>query len=241
VGAEAAPGRFKRLRGRGVGSKLGLSSAFSCRSTTACARWAVEVQEGLVKRFGWLVSGVAMSAALLFAAPSALAQAAPEAPAAMASARVVPDYRLGAGDKIRVIVYGEDALSKEFFVSSAGNVSLPLIGDVSAVGRTVGEFQAAVADKLRDGYLTDPKVSVEVLNYRPFYILGEVNRPGEYPYTSALTVMNAVATAQGFTYRADQKKVFVRRADETKEEAYPLTSTTMVAPGDTIRIGERFF
>lgn len=195
-----------------------------------------------MKRFGWLISGVAVSAALLISAPTALAQAPAAAePAVEAPVRVVPEYHLGAGDKIRVIVYGEDQLSKEFFVSSAGNVSLPLIGDVSAVGKTVGEFQDAVAAKLRDGYLKDPKVSVEVLNYRPFYILGEVNRPGEYPYTSSLTVMNAVATAQGFTYRADQKKVYVRRADEAREEAYPLTSTTPVAPGDTIRIGERFF
>lgn len=195
-----------------------------------------------MKRFGWLISGVAVSAALLISAPTAVAQTPAAAePAVEATARIVPDYRLGAGDKIRVIVYGEDQLTGEFFISGAGNVSLPLIGDVSAVGRTVGEFQTAVAAKLSDGYLKEPKVSVEVLNYRPFYILGEVNRPGEYPYTSSLTVMNAVATAQGFTYRADQKKVYVRRAQETREEAYPLTSTTPVAPGDTIRIGERFF
>ncbi|MFN3523127.1 MAG: polysaccharide biosynthesis/export family protein [Phenylobacterium sp.] len=195
-----------------------------------------------MKRFGSLIVGLAACAALLIGAPAAFAQApsatelAPEAPQ-----RVLPDYHMGAGDKIRVIVYGEEALSNEYFVSSAGNVSMPLIGEVAAVGRTVGEFQEAVAARLRDGYLKEPRVSVEVLNYRPFYILGEVNRPGEYPYTSALTVMNAVATAQGFTYRADQKKVYVRRADETKEEVYPLTSTTPVAPGDTIRIGERFF
>lgn len=194
-----------------------------------------------MKRFDWLIGGVAMATVLVASAPTlAIAQDAPPA-AAEGAQRTIPGYRLGAGDKVRVIVFGEDALSKEFFVSGSGNISLPLIGEVSAIGLTIGQLQDAIAAKLSDGYLKDPKVSAEVLNYRPFYILGEVNRPGEYPYTSNLTVMNAVATAQGFTYRADQKKVFVRRAEEVKEQAYPLTSTTLVAPGDTIRIGERFF
>ncbi len=82
---------------------------------------------------------------------------------------------------------------------------------------------------------------MEVLNYRPFYILGEVNKPGEYPYTNGLTVMNAVATAEGFTYRANTKRVFIKRADTSEEQEYPLNSTTPVAPGDTIRVAERFF
>ncbi len=80
-----------------------------------------------------------------------------------------------------------------------------------------------------------------MLNYRPFYILGEVNKPGEYPYTNGLTVLNAVATANGFTYRANKEKVFIKRADGGEEETFPLVPATQVAPGDTIRIGERFF
>jgi polysaccharide export outer membrane protein len=84
-------------------------------------------------------------------------------------------------------------------------------------------------------------VSAEVLNYRPFYILGEVNKPGEYPYTNNLTVLNAVATAEGFTYRADTRRVYIKRTDSAAEQAYPLNAVTQVAPGDTIRIGERFF
>lgn len=106
---------------------------------------------------------------------------------------------------------------------------------------TVRDFQTKVTTALADGYIRDPRVSAEVLNYRPFYILGEVNKPGEYPYTNGLTVLNAVATAGGFTYRANTKSVFIRRANEASEKAYPLSSVPAVAPGDTIRVAERFF
>lgn len=153
---------------------------------------------------------------------------------------VQPEYELGSGDKIRVNVFGEDTLSGEYLVNGAGRVALPLIGEVPAVGLTVGQFSDAVAARLRDGYINEPRVSAEVLNYRPFYILGEVGSPGTYPYTNELTVLNAVATAGGFSYRADQRRVFIRRAGESVEREVPLTTTTVVSPGDTIRIGERF-
>ena len=158
-----------------------------------------------------------------------------------AEVRVIPDYRLGSGDKIRVITFGEEALTGEFFVGGSGNVSLPLIGEVRAEGLSIPEFQAAVETSLKDGYLKDPRVSVEVLNYRPFYILGEVETPGEYPYTNGLSVLNAVATAGGFTYRANTRRVFIKRTDSGEEREYPLSPLTPVAPGDTIRITERFF
>lgn len=152
------------------------------------------------------------------------------------------DYKLGAGDKVRVIVYGETDMSGEFLVpSDKGMISFPLIGDVQAGGLDVGQLQDEIEAKLRDGYLKDPRVSIEVLNYRPFYILGEVTKPGQYPYTTGLTVLNAVATANGFTYRADTKHVFVRHANDATDMELPLTSETPVAPGDTIRIKERFF
>ena len=155
---------------------------------------------------------------------------------------VEKDYRLGAADKVRVIVFGEESLTGEFLVPGGnGVIAFPLIGDVQAGGLTVTQLQAEIETKLRDGYLKDPHVSIEVLNYRPFYILGEVTKPGEYPYTNGLTVLNAVATANGFTYRADTRHVLIKRANESREEEYPLTSMTPVAPGDTIRIKERFF
>ena len=157
------------------------------------------------------------------------------------SAAEIPAYRLGPGDKIRMITFDEASLTGEFDVSGSGTVALPLIGEVKAAGLTTTEFAAAVETALKDGYLKNPQVSVEILNYRPFYILGEVSKPGEYPYTNGLTVLNAVATANGFTYRADMKHVYIRRANDTIEHKYDLTSNTAVAPGDTIRIGERYF
>lgn len=155
--------------------------------------------------------------------------------------RVLDEYRLGAGDRVRVTVFGEPSLTGEFQVSSAGMISLPLVGDLNAADLTVAEFQRSVETSLRNGYLLDPRVSAEVLTYRPFFILGEVQSPGTYPYAAGLTVLNAVATAGGFTYRANTNRVFIRRAGASSEENYPLTSRTRVAPGDTIRIGERLF
>lgn len=150
-------------------------------------------------------------------------------------------YTLGAGDRIRLTVFGEDELSGEFAVDGSGHVSLPLIGEVLVRDMTVREFQKAVETALLDGFLKDPRVSAEVISHRPFYILGEVKRPGTYPYQSGLTVLNAVATAEGFTYRANERFVFIRREGETDERKYPLTSSTPVRPGDTIRVSERFF
>jgi polysaccharide export outer membrane protein len=153
----------------------------------------------------------------------------------------VEDYQLGAGDKLRVIVYNEPQLSGEFQVAANGALAVPLIGDVAAAGRTPSSIAAEVQTKLGDGYLRDPRVSVEVLTYRPYYILGEVKTPGQYPYSSGLTVMNAIATAEGFTARSGRKTVFIRRAGSTEEKAYPLTPELRVSPGDTIRLGERYF
>ena len=152
------------------------------------------------------------------------------------------DYKLGAGDKVRIIVFGEGDLTGEFAVpGGAGTIAFPLIGDIQAGGLTVGQLQDQLVLKLKDGYLKEPHVSIEVLNYRPFYILGEVTKPGEYPYTNGLTVLNAVATANGFTYRADTRHVFIKRASDPIEHEYSLSNSTPVQPGDTIRIRERFF
>ncbi len=158
-----------------------------------------------------------------------------------ASDREGYEYRLGAADKVRITVFGEQDLTGEFLVSGAGRISMPLIGEVPAVGLTVAELQTAIEAKLADGYMKMPRVSAEVLNYRPFYILGEVKKPGEYPYTNKLTVLKAVATAEGFTYRANTRRVFIKRAEAADEAEFPLNQETEVEPGDTIRIAERFF
>jgi polysaccharide export outer membrane protein len=151
------------------------------------------------------------------------------------------DYRLDAGDKLRLTVFGEVSLSGDYVVGATGRMALPLIGEINAKGQTTTEVEKLIETKLKDGYLRDPRVSLEVITYRPFYILGEVNRPGEYPYTADLTVVKAVATANGFTYRANKNRVFIKHVGETEEKPYPAESTTIVAPGDTIRVAERFF
>jgi len=191
-----------------------------------------------MRRFSMLAAMLAAGLAILLGAVAAPAFAAEEP----AASRVIPEYHLGANDKIRVITFGEESLTGEFFIGGSGKVSLPLIGEVQAAGLSVSQFQKEVEEALKAGeFLKDPHISVEVLTYRPFYILGEVTKPGEYPYSNGLTVMNAVATANGFTYRANTKRVFIKRADSNTEQEFPLTSTIPVAPGDTIRIAERFF
>lgn len=151
------------------------------------------------------------------------------------------DYKLGVSDKVRVIVYNEPTLSGEFAVSAAGTLAFPLIGEVTAFNKTTQQIADDVQKKLADGYLNDPKVSIEVITYRPYFILGEIKTPGQYPYTNNLTVLNAIATAAGFTPRADRKIVYIRRSGEESERPYRLTPGVRVYPGDTIRLAERFF
>ena len=151
------------------------------------------------------------------------------------------DYKLGVADKVRIIVFNEETLSGEFTVSDGGTLSLPLIGEVTAIGRSPREITKDIEAKLADGYLREPRVSLDVLTYRPFYILGEVTKPGEYPYSNRLTVVNAVARAEGFTYRANKRKIFIKRFGESVERQIKLTPDLQVFPGDTVRIGERFF
>lgn len=150
-------------------------------------------------------------------------------------------YTLGPGDRLSIITFDEPQLTGNFYVGANGTVSLPWIGDVPAQGHTEGELRADIEARLKDGYILNPKVSLQVLTFRPFYILGEVNRPGEYPYVSGLTVMSAVATAQGFTYRANKKRVTIKRVGEPSELTLRLSPTTEVRAGDTIRISERYF
>ncbi|ARS26158.1 polysaccharide biosynthesis/export family protein [Sphingomonas sp. KC8] len=149
-------------------------------------------------------------------------------------------YRLGIDDKLRVVVYGETQLTGEYVIGSEGTVALPLIGAVKAAGLTVAEFQGAITQAYGTSYIADPKISVDIVAYRPFYILGEVNKAGQYPYRIGMSVLRAVATAEGFSYRANKKKVAIQGADGV-ERIVPLTPQTPVQPGDTIRILERYF
>lgn len=173
------------------------------------------------------------------AAPSVVVPGAAAAlPAPVASSA---DYILGVGDKVRLTVYGEDDLSGEYEVGSTGVVALPLIGSIRAAGFSLHQFEQAVRAKLSEGYLRDPRVNVQVNNYRPFFILGEVSKPGSYPYVNGMTVLNAVALAGGYTYRSDKSGILVVRANDPTKKEQPAAEDASVMPGDIVRVPERFF
>lgn len=177
---------------------------------------------------------------LLFAAGVSAAFAV-EPPTGTAAAKAVESYTLGSGDKIRLIVFGEEDLSGEFVVDDAGFVRLPLIGQIAAAGRTVRQLEGDIASKLGAQYLKDPRISIEVVNYRPFYIIGEVNKPGEYPFVAGMSVMNAVAMAGGYTYRANESSVYIKRKGSAEEEKFPADDSTKLTPGDIVNVVERWF
>jgi protein involved in polysaccharide export with SLBB domain len=147
-------------------------------------------------------------------------------------------YRLGTGDRVRMLVYNEPKLSGEFDVDGSGYAALPLIGEVEVRGLTLREFEARVQERLSN-YLVDPRVSAEVTNFRPFYVIGDVNSPGRLPYAEGLTVQNAIARAGGYTVWADQTRVIIDR--EGRDELLEARDLRRfrVMPGDTIRVPQR--
>jgi protein involved in polysaccharide export with SLBB domain len=146
------------------------------------------------------------------------------------------DYVLAPNDRVRLMVFGEADLSGEFVIDSAGMASLPLVGEVPAAGMNLRTFQREVERRLKNGYLVDPRVSAQILNFRPIFVLGEVKIPGEHPFASGLTLLNAVAQAGGFTPLANTQRVFVRREGSPEEEELVVRSGVPVMPGDTVRI-----
>ena len=162
-------------------------------------------------------------------------------------AAVVPDaiqatssaYTLGAGDKVKITVYGEEDLTGEFEIDGTGRLSFPLIGEIPAGGKSARDVEKLIADKLNTGYIVSPRVNVEILNFRPFFILGEVNKPGSYPYVNDMSVISAVALAGGYTARAKTGTVYLKTAGTTEETT--VTEDAKIQPGDVIRVDERFF
>lgn len=153
----------------------------------------------------------------------------------------IAGYKLGSGDEVKVTVYGEPDLSGSFVVDGQGAISMSLIGQVEVVNLSLTDTSRLLETRLKEGWLKGPKVSTELVKGRPYYILGEVNRPGEFPFVSGLTVMNAIASAGDFTYRADRGRILIKSSDSPNEREVELTPTTVVRPGDTIRVRERFF
>jgi polysaccharide biosynthesis/export protein len=147
------------------------------------------------------------------------------------------NYRLGAGDKLHIQVLGAEDLTGDYAVADNGTINSPLIGDVKAGGLTRSQLEREMEKKLAEGYIKHPHVSVSILTYRPFYIYGEVTKPGEYPYASGMRVMSAVATAGGYTYRANENYVVVTR-DGVQRKAPP---NAPIQPDDVIKVPERYF
>ncbi len=150
--------------------------------------------------------------------------------------------KLQAGDKIKVTVFGEDKLTGEYDIDPGGSVSLPLAGTVQAAGLTKQELEQLLSKKLSSGnYLKNPKVTVDIATFRPFYVLGEVEKPGEYQYRGGLNVLSAIAVAGGSTYRASRSRVLIQRVGEQGFSEYDMSPAIPIYPGDLIRVPERYF
>lgn len=185
------------------------------------------------------ILSVVLSVLLLFTPFTS--HAADDADQSTDALHVTEAYKLGTGDRLRITVFGEEDLTGEFDIDGTGVVAFPLIGNTLAAGVDVRALEKRIEDKLSDGYLMNPRVSIEVMNFRPFFILGEVNEPGSYPYVNGLTVINAVALAGGFTHRARTDTVIITRGKGEKKEEIEAGEDALVLPGDSIRVKERFF
>ncbi len=155
--------------------------------------------------------------------------------------RSTADYRLGPNDRTRIIVYGQPTLTGEFVLDGNGVLAFPLIGNVDARGMTPSELQRTIAAKLDKEWVNNPSVSVEVSSRRPFYVVGEVQKPGSYPYVTDLSVLNAIATAGGQTYRANMGNFYIKRKQDGRVVRVLATQESQLQPGDTVVVRERFF
>ena len=171
---------------------------------------------------------------------TATADAAPAAGPGQGTVVHDAGYRLGSGDHVRIVVFGQADLTGEYNVDGAGMLAFPLIGSIPAGGHTADELSKEIISRLRPNYLKNPSVSVEVLAYRPFYVVGEVKTPGSYPYVSGMTILNAVALAGGFTYRAREDAFYIQRGN-AKPARIAAEPDTPVEPGDVITVRERYF
>jgi polysaccharide export outer membrane protein len=186
----------------------------------------------------WLVLGsVSYAAAQSFETAANV----PNVQGEQAALNIDNSYAIGPGDTLRITVFGEADLTGDYIVATNGSLAFPLFGEIAIAGLTPQQLSDAIATRLRDGYLREPRVATAVTSYRPFYILGEVQEPGTYPYAPGLDAMSAVAVAGGFTYRANRGHIFIRRLGEQTEQRHSLNDRVIIRPGDTVRIGERFF
>jgi polysaccharide export outer membrane protein len=175
------------------------------------------------------------------AVPAPVVVAAPVAYVEPMPVRYDAAYHLDAGDRLRVVVYGQEGLTNTYAVSAGGSITMPLIGSVPARGRTTAGLAVAISAKLRAGFIREPSVAVEIEAYRPFFILGEVAAPGQYPYVPNMTVESAVAIAGGFSPRARRDSVTVTHTDASGTARLIVPPGSPISPGDTVLVSERWF
>ena len=173
--------------------------------------------------------------------PGVYAAPVPVAYAAAAPVRYDAAYHLDAGDRLRVVVYGQEGLTNTYAIDAGGSITMPLIGSVPARGRTPAGLAAEISGRLRNGFIRDPSVAVEIEAYRPFFILGEVAAPGQYPYVPNMTAESAVAIAGGFSPRAKRDSVTLTHTDASGTGRFVVPPGTPISPGDTVLVGERWF
>ena len=163
-----------------------------------------------------------------------------------ASAQVansIPQYLLGSGDRLSIVFFGKHVgdLSGEYEIDGAGLIPMPLVGSIRVQGLTVSEAEAAIKAAYQPDYVKDPRISIQVLNYRPFYIMGQVNSPGSYPYVNGITVLEAVVIAGGFTKRARESEMRIIRGTDKSRSKQDATPDTIILPGDVIEVPQRYF
>ena len=187
-----------------------------------------------------LIAALALSGCMSTTGPVAVAPV-PIGYAEPAPARYDTAYHLDAGDRLRVVVYGQEGLTNTYAIDAAGSITLPLIGSVPARGRTPAGLAGEIAARLRNGFIREPSVAVEIDAYRPFFILGEVAAPGQYPYVPNMTVESAVAIAGGFSPRAKRDAVTVTHTNASGSGRFIVPLGTPIGPGDTVFVSERWF
>lgn len=178
---------------------------------------------------------------LLATAPMIITLGCPASVRAQATSEARTPYRVGAGDRLKVNVYNVEKLSGEYPVGGDGKIAVPILGRVPVSGLTLDDVAGLLTAQLGDGYFINPSVTVDIAAYRPVYVLGEVQRPGEYPFAEGMTVNRLVAAAGGFSYRANRKTMRVRREGGDKGKQGKITESESIMPGDTVYVGERYF
>ncbi|PPC74965.1 capsular biosynthesis protein [Pokkaliibacter plantistimulans] len=151
------------------------------------------------------------------------------------------NYQLGVGDNIKIQVYGEDELSMEVRISDSGTISYPFLGNISVAGKTIGQLESSIKSGLANGYLVDPNVNVAILEYRQFFMNGEVEKPGAYPYQPGLTLQKAISIAGGMTERASAGKMYITHDGQSADDAKRASMNDVISPGDTVTINQSFF